>query len=396
MATMSRFGRLGLGVVDQGLSSLSNVLFLVVVAREAGLEEFGAVSFAYTLFAFGLAVQRMSMGTLTSLEAGKSAPPPVRDSLLWAAAVVVVGVILGGRVGGGGSAAYYLIVAGCFVIYPQDLLRYKVIAERRVGFAVASDASWVLVTLTMLVLSILGVGLSVTVIVFVWMVLGAGLALTVIAVPLRRSLTLRGGWFRKHRYELRTLGPDALLTSLAPLLLASVLAQHMSLGDVAAVRGAGTLLGPATMLFSALPVVLLPEMARVFGEDRSRLALAQAGVMSVLVLAWGGCVGLLPDSVGEQVLGAAWAGSRAILWWSMLDMVLGALASGPIALLGTYRKWATLLLVRVVYLATVAGSLVVTVSSGNLVHVMIGMVFASALSVVVLGVASRREHALHR
>ena len=73
---MTAFRRLGLGVVDQALSSLSNVLFLVAVARVAGLEEFGAVSFGYALFAFGLSVQRSSIGLLVSLSARRNVPPP--------------------------------------------------------------------------------------------------------------------------------------------------------------------------------------------------------------------------------------------------------------------------------------------------------------------------------
>ena len=67
-------------------------------------------------------------------------------SLLWAVVVVVVGLVLGATIGDGGSAAYYVVVGGCLVVYPQDLLRYSAIAERRVGLALVSDASWAAVT----------------------------------------------------------------------------------------------------------------------------------------------------------------------------------------------------------------------------------------------------------
>lgn len=394
---MTRIRRLGLGVIDQGLSSISNALFLVAVAREAGLEEFGAVSFAYALFAFGLAVQRASMGTLISLsEGGGNVPPPVFLSLLWAVVVVVVGLVLGATIGDDESAAYYVVVGGCLVVYPQDLLRYSAIAERRAGLAVVSDASWAAVTLALLLASLSGLTLSVTAMSVVWVVLGAGAALVAIAVPLRRRMTLGVRWLRDHVAELRTLGPDALLASLAPLLLASVMAHYMSLGDVAAVRGAGTLLGPAAMLFSALPIVLLPEMARVLGNDRSRLATAQALVMCLFVLVWGGCLALLPASVGEQILGETWTGSRAILLWAVLELVMWALASGPIALLGTYHRWRTLLFVRVAYLITVAFALSMTVTSGSVSRVMIGMVLASASNCLILSLAARRESARHQ
>ncbi|MEO5663052.1 MAG: hypothetical protein ABIR39_07195 [Nocardioides sp.] len=390
---MSRIRRLGLGVIDQGLSSLSNMLFLVAVAREAGIDEFGAVSFAYALFAFGLAVQRSSIGTLIALSAGKLLVPPLLGSVLWGATMVAVGVGLGAVVGDGGSAAYYVVLSGCVLIYPQDLLRYSAIAERRVGLATVSDGAWMAVTLALLLASLVGATLSVTAIAAVWVFVGAGTGLVLIAVPVLRVVTGRSHWLRDHASELRTLGPDALLACTAPLMLAAAMAHYMSLGDVAAVRGAGTLLGPVTMIFSALPAVLLPEMARVFGNDRSRLATVQAVVMSALVLAWGGALLLLPDAAGEQVLGESWANSRTILIWAVLEIVIWALATGPIALLGSYRQWRTLIRVRIVYLITVGCTLGVTVPSGSLTRVMIGMAFASAVNCTILTVAARREKA---
>lgn len=385
--------RLGFGVLDQALSSISNVLFLVAVARAAGPEEFGAVSFAYALFAFGLAVQRGSLGTLISLSAGRNVPPPLLVSVLWAVLIGGVGLVLGTTVVGGASPSFYIIVCACLLAYPQDLLRYSAIAERRIGLAVASDGTWAAVTSVLILLSLVGGSLTVTAMSVVWVLLGAGPALAVIAVPQRRNLARGGQWFLDHASELRTLGPDALLASLAPLILASVMAQYMSLSDVAAVRGANTLLGPAAMLFSALPVVLLPEMARVLGSDRSRLATAQAVVMSVLVMGWGAVLALLPDRVGEQLLGETWSSSRHVLLWVVLELVVWALASGPSALLGTYRRWRTLLLVRVTYLVAVAAALGLTVASGSVTRVVVGMLGASVLNCLFVTLAARREKA---
>ena len=393
---MTGIRRVGLGVIDQGLSSVSNVLFLVAVAREAGLEEFGAVSFAYALFAFGLAVQRTSVGTLISLSAGRNVGPPLLGSFLWAVAIAAIGTVLGATVGDGGSAAYYVVLGGCLIIYPQDVLRYSAIAERRVELAVISDGSWVCVTLALLVVSLAGATLTVTAMALVWVLLGASAALVTIAVPLRSLIALPSRWFREHVGELRTLGPDALLASTVPLLLAAVMAQYMSLGDVAAVRGTSTLLGPVAMLTSALPVVLLPEMARLFGDDRARLATAQAVVMSLVVMTWGGLLALLPDVAGEQVLGETWSSSRAIWLWAVLEIALWALATGPIALLGAYRRWRTLMLARIAYLVTVVCVLGVTVSGGSLSRVMMGMVLASALNCLILTVAARREQTRQR
>lgn len=390
---MTRFRRLGLGVVDQGLSSLSNVIFLVAAARVATVDEFGAVSFAYALFAFGMAVQRSSLGLLVSLSAGTRRPPPLVLSLVWATLVAGLGVVLGRTVGDGGSAAYYVLIGACLLVYPQDLLRYGAIAERRADHAVASDGAWFAVTLGLLLSTLAGLRVDVTTMSLVWVLAGSGTALLMMLVSQRADMRSGSGdWLREHARELRVLGPDALLACLAPLLLAAVLTSYMTLGDVAAVRGAGTLLGPAAVLFAALPAVMVPELARALGDDRARLATAQAAVMSVLVLTWAACLVLVPQRIGEQVLGETWTGSRAILLWVVAEQVVWALASGPISLLSSYRRWRILLTVRVIYLAAVACALALTVGSGNLTWVMSGMVAAAVINCAILGLASRRLH----
>lgn len=383
--------RVGLGLIDQGLSSISNALFLVAVARVARVDEFGAVSLAYAVFVFGLAVQRASIGTLTSLSTTARHPPPVIVSLLGALVMVVAGLVLKAVVGLDDHPAYYVILLSSLVIYPQDLLRYVSIAQRRVALAVVSDAIWFVVTLALFGLSLTGAAPSVTMMAGAWVVVGAGAGLAALAIPLRSDLALRTGWFGEHASELRTLGPDALLSAVAPLVLASVVAHYLSLQDVAAVRGAGTLLGPLATLFSAIQVVLLPEMVRILGGRRLQLASAQATLMSLLVLAWGGCLFLVPDALGEQVLGDTWSASRSVLIWATLELVLWGLASGPVALLTSYRRWKTLLCLRVAYLATVACALGVTISSGEISHVMIGMVAASAANCALFLVMAVRE-----
>lgn len=389
----TRFRRLGLGVVDQGLSSLSNVFFLVAAARTSTVEEFGAVSFAYALFAFGMAVQRSSLGLLVSLSSGTRQPPPLALSVLWAMLVASLGVALGRTIGDGGTAAYYVLVGACLLVYPQDLLRYGAIAERRADRAAVSDGAWFVVTLALLLSTLAGLDVDVTWMSLTWVLAGGGIALVVMLVPQRGDVRSDSrGWFHQHAGELRVLGPDALLASLAPLVLAAVMTSYMTFGDVAAVRGAGTLLGPAAVLFAALPAVMVPELVRVLGPDRSRLAAAQAVVMSVLVLAWAGCLILVPASIGEQILGETWTVSRSILPWVVTEQVVWALATGPISLLSAYRRWRMLLTVRVVYLGAVACALALTVPTGEIEWVMSGMVAAAVTNCVILWLASRRLH----
>ncbi|WP_416954713.1 hypothetical protein ACNKF0_20945 [Nocardioides sp. T5] len=114
--------------------------------------------------------------------------------------------------------------------------------------------------------------------------------------------------------------------------------------------------------------------------------------MSVLVLAWAGCLILVPASIGEQILGETWTVSRSILPWVVTEQVVWALATGPISLLSAYRRWRMLLTVRVVYLGAVACALALTVPTGEIEWVMSGMVAAAVTNCVILWLASRRLH----
>src|SRR5689334_13088330 len=50
--------RLGWGIIDQGLSSLTNLLVSLSVARTLGAEQFGAFSLAYVTYGFILTASR--------------------------------------------------------------------------------------------------------------------------------------------------------------------------------------------------------------------------------------------------------------------------------------------------------------------------------------------------
>src|SRR5690348_13853229 len=60
---MSRSRRMTLGLVDQILSSASNVLVVFAVARTSSVREFGSIALTLMLVTTGLAICRGSFGT---------------------------------------------------------------------------------------------------------------------------------------------------------------------------------------------------------------------------------------------------------------------------------------------------------------------------------------------
>ena len=61
--------------------------------------------------------------------------------------------------------------------------------------------------------------------------------------------------------------------------------------------------------------------------------LALSGLVTLTVLVWGAFLFLLPDTVGEELLGDSWTGTRAVLLASVIGAAGSALAVGPGTLL---------------------------------------------------------------
>lgn len=95
-----------------------------------------------------------------------------------------------------------------------------------------------------------------------------------------------------------------------------------------AIRGGGTLLGPASLMVSGVNSLLVPYLARSRGDlseqlrRGGRIALILAGASLLLV----GLLLAAPDEWGVVVLGDSWEASRAILPWLGLDLICTSLA----------------------------------------------------------------------
>ena len=356
--------RVGLGVIDQGLSSISNAVFLVAVARVASVEEFGAVSLAYALFVFGLAVQRASLGTLTALAATVRRPPPLVVSLLGALLVLVVGTALGVIVGVDDQRP----TTSCWS-RPSSSTRRTCCARRDRAAARRARRGQrravVAVTLALLCASVLGASMAAH-LVLVWLVAGAlgpGGARGAGGAP-APDLVLRTGspttrptsgcWARTPccRGRARWSWPRSWRTT-CPSTTWPRSAVPARCWD------------PYLSLFSALQVVLLPEMARLLGRPPAAPRRRPGGGDGHRVALWGGVLFLIPDSAGRELLGDTWSASRAVLMPTARAGDVG-LGLGPGWRLTSYRRWRALLTLRVAYLCAVAVALgAKRVSSGD-------------------------------
>jgi O-antigen/teichoic acid export membrane protein len=306
---------------DQFASSLSNLALSVVVARSVGTEDYGAFALAYAAYALVLGVAR-AMGT-EPLLIGHSGHDPDAATGHGAGAVgssLVVGlaagfvVALAGWVARGDARPALVAMGVCLpVLLVQDALRHVGFVSRRPQIAVVSDVLWLAAFLA----GALALGGSAPVggYVLLW---GAGaLAGAAVAVVLTRawpSVTLGARWLRDHAKTGRRLTAEYVLVQGGPQAVLVVTTISTTLDDAAALRGASTLMGPAVVVAAGISVAVLPEGVRIraqLGRLR-RLVAATTASLFVLALVWGAVVSVLPESVGEQILGETWDAAREV------------------------------------------------------------------------------------
>ena len=111
-----------------------------------------------------------------------------------------------------------------------------------------------------------------------------------------------------------------------------------------AVRGAELLLGPFLAVLMGLSLVTVPEAARVLRRAPHRLGpfcLLLGGGQAAAALLWGGALLLVPDRVGELVLGGVWHSASQLIVPVTLGVAgagLGTGATAGLRALGAARR----------------------------------------------------------
>jgi O-antigen/teichoic acid export membrane protein len=312
-------GRAGWGIADQGISSITNFLVVLVVARSVGAVGFGAFSLAYVAYGFALNVSR-GLG---------SYPLQVRfsdaDMPAWRRAVasssgtaLVTGVATGICV----LAAAALIrgetgaaLLGLGLTLPglllQDSWRYAFFVLGRGSRAFINDTVWAVAQIP----AILWLHVSHERGVF-WFVLVWGGAATVAALvgPIQARVlpSLLGSrrWLLQHRDLSIRFTASSLITSAAPQVRSLLLAGLLGLAVVGYVQAVSTLMGPFLVIFYGVGLVTVPEGVRILHRSPHRLPLFSLLLscgLALAALAWGGLLLLaLPRGLGNLTLGPIW------------------------------------------------------------------------------------------
>lgn len=311
--------RLGWGVADQGMSSISNFAVNIYIARTLGAVEYGAFGLAYVTYGFMLNASRgLATDPLLVRFSGTNPPTWRRAVASCTGTATVVGLVTGtcalaaGRLLGGTTGqAFFALGLTLPGLMLQDSWRFSFFALGRGSQAFLSDTIWTVVLLPALVLLKITGHANVFWFVFAWgasaSVAGAIGSLQARVVP---RLPRTWEWLWRHR----DLGPRYLAEGTANS-ANTVLRNYgvgliLGLGKLGYLQAASTLMGPFMVIFFGMGLVTLPEAARILRRSPRHLplfcALVSAG-LALAGLAWGVVLLVaLPRGLGHLMLGRLW------------------------------------------------------------------------------------------
>lgn len=326
--------RFGWGLADQLLSSATNFLLGLLVARTVGPRDLGAFSVAYATFTFSLGAVRAIAGDLLAVRHSAVSADEWREGVarsagtaLFAGIVVGVGsLITGATVGEPFRTVLSIVGVSLPFLLVQDVWRFAFFARGRGNAAFLNDVVWAVV---MFVLFALLRHYDVSSV--AWLTIGwasAGCIAALVGVVQIRVLpsgpfaAIR--WLRRHRELAPRFVAEFLVSSGVSNMTLFAIGGIAGLGELGRLRAGEIALGPLTVLFAGAGLVATPEGVRLLHESPRRLVQGCRWLSLLLatgVLAWGVVILLVPRAVGELVLRANWDIARPLMLPLLISMI---------------------------------------------------------------------------
>jgi len=333
--------RLGWGVADQAMSSISNFAVNIYIARTLGAVEYGAFGLAYVTYGFMLNASRgLATDPLLVRFSGTHPPTWRRAVASCTGTATVVGLLVGTcalaaalLLSGTTSQAFLALGLTLPGLMLQDCWRYSFFALGRGGQAFLSDTIWTVTLLPALVLLRKTGHADVFWFVFAWGAT-ASVAAAIGALQARVIPRLPRTWEWLWRH--RDLGPrylaEGTANSASTVLRNYGLGFLLGLGALGYLQAASTLMGPFMVIFFGMGLVTLPEAARILRRSPRHLSLfcmlVSAG-LALAALAWGVVLLVaLPRGLGHLMLGRLWRPTYPLVLPSTIAVMGGCVQSG--------------------------------------------------------------------
>lgn len=336
-----RVRRLGWGVADQAVSSLTNAAVSIYVAHALGAVQLGAFSLAYVTYSFALNASRgLATDPLMVRYSGTDLPTWRRGVGRCTGTAVAVGIVAGvcvllaaGLLGGTTRLAFLALGVTLPGLLLQDSWRYSFFALGRGGHAFLNDTIWA-VTLVPALLMLRRTGhANVFTFVLAW---GITASIAAGVGPFQARVAPRLGGIREWVSRHGDLGARYLVenaaNSASNQLRTYGIGVILGLAAVGYVQAAITLMGPFMVIFFGMSLVTVPEAARILRGSPRHLplfCLLVSGGLSLLGIAWGAVLLVaLPRGLGQWLLGSVWRPAYPLVLPLTISVIGGCVIAG--------------------------------------------------------------------
>lgn len=322
--------------IDQGISSLSNVVIVVLGAKVLGVGSFGLfamVSLSY-MATQGFARAIVGEPLLIRPEESQERPGEAIGSafvlgLAIGAVVAIAGllVLIGHRDLGGGLLALAAFLPFMIV---QDLGRYLAVTTQRPIRAVVLDLTWLGLELIAITALVIADAKTLTWFVVAWCGSGAAASVVVLWQHRGHRIEIGIGWLRETWPVSWRYATSFATRQGSVLVAASFVAAALGDRALSGYYGAVTVYGPQVQLQAAAMAAGTSEVARLVPRSpevarhvrRTTVLTTGAAALNMLLLL------VVPDRLGELFLGDVWEGAQALLWPAGIQMVCIGLFAG--------------------------------------------------------------------
>lgn len=328
--------RVGWGIADQVVSSLTNYAVSIYLVHVLGAAQFGAFAISYVTYGFALNASRgLATDPLMVRFSGAEVSKWRRAVSDCTGTAIVVGLVTGICVmattlllRGTARGAFLALGLTLPVLLLQDSWRYSFFALGRGSQAFLNDTIWALALVPSLLLLKVTGHVSVFWAVLAWGA-SAGVAAAFGPFQARVIPSVYGAWWWMKRHAdlgIRYLA-EGTANSASLQIRGYGLGLMLGLAAVGYVQATSTLIGPMTILSLAFPLVLIPEGVRILRRGTAKLRLfciaASVGLAGIGA-AWGVVLWIgLPRGLGEAALGPIWRPTYPLVLPTMIG-VLGA------------------------------------------------------------------------
>ena len=354
---MFRRSQLAGGVTSQALSSVSNFLLVVAVARTSDPREFGGFAIVYSVSLVLLGVGRGLVGEALSIvgfdhtDSLSGARRLPITSGLFVGMTTGICMVLAGFLLGGTALGQPLIAFGVCLpfVLAQDATRFVGFASGTAGLAVRSDALVLIAQISIFAVLFTRDVRTATVFVLAWglsALMGAVLSMPSEFAQLKpRDVR----WLRTNSWLGRRLAAEFGVGSGATHLTLYITGAVAGLASAGALRGAESLYGPLNSMLTGLQSVLLPAATQAQlsrSQSPTRLGLSIGASFAVLAVAAAAVLSLVPDAVGTALLGATWEAAADVLLPLGVMYTATAVLRGMLIALKASQQASAALLVR--------------------------------------------------